>query len=269
MKPTLRLPVFLLGLCCSVAALQAQDIKLNLPGANGQPAGQPAKPAEPQFTEQQLLQTFGWYLGKKAGLSELGFTPAQTDVILHGMQLAASGADAPYDLKVIGPALGKYMQEKNEAYAQKLKQANVADSAAFFAKIKKERKNLVVLPDGLCYEIIKPGTGDYPKPTQIVKVNYTGTLINGTVFDSTDRHNPPGPIEIGLDQVIRGWTEGIQKINAGGQIRLYIPGDLAYGDAPPTGLAPDATLIFDVELISFKDAPAATPAAAPADGTQK
>ncbi|HWZ93638.1 MAG TPA: FKBP-type peptidyl-prolyl cis-trans isomerase [Opitutaceae bacterium] len=269
MKPTLRLPVFLLGLCCSAIALQAaDDLKLNLPGTDSQPAAEPAKPAEPQFTEKQLLEMYGWYLGKQAGLSELGFTPAQTDVIVHGIQLAASGGEAPYDIKVIGPALSKYMQEKNQVYADKLKQANAAESTAFFAKLK-ENKNVVVLPDGLCYEIIKPGTGDYPKPTQIVKVNYTGKFLNGTVFDSTTKHTPPGPVDIGLDQVIPGWTEGIQKINAGGQIRLYIPGNLAYGENPPRGMAPDATLVFDVELLSFKDAPAAAPAPAPTDATQK
>jgi FKBP-type peptidyl-prolyl cis-trans isomerase len=261
MKPILRLPVFLLGLGCSAVALRAaDDLNLNLPGTSAAPA-QPAAPATPQFTEQQLLETYGWYLGKQGGLGDLGFTPAQIDVILQGTKLAASGADAPADLKVIGPALSQYMQAKNQAYAEKVKAANDAENTVFFAKLK-EDKNVVVLPDGLCYEIIRPGTGDYPKPTQIVKVNYTGKFISGTVFDSTAGHNPPGPIEIGLDQVIPGWTEGIQKINAGGQIRLYIPGNLAYGDQPPRGMAPNATLIFDVELLSFKDAPSAAPAPA-------
>jgi FKBP-type peptidyl-prolyl cis-trans isomerase len=263
MKPNLRLPALLLGLCCSAAALQAaDDLNLNLPGSTSQPAAQPATPAAPQFSEQQLLEMYGWYLGKQGGLSELGFTPAQTDVIVHGIQRAASGGEAPYDAKTIGPVLGKYMQDKQQAYVAKLKQASEAESAAFFAKMK-ENKNVVVLPDGLCYEIIKPGTGDYPKPNQIVKVNYTGRFINGTVFDSTAGHEPPGPTEIGLEQVIPGWTEGIQKINAGGQIRLYIPGNLAYGENPPRGMLPDATLIFDVELLSFKDAPPAAPAPAP------
>jgi FKBP-type peptidyl-prolyl cis-trans isomerase len=258
MKPILRLPVFLLGLCCSAAALKADDLKLNLPGT----ASQPAAPAQPQFTEQQLLEMYGWYLGKKGGLSELGFTPAQTDVILHGIQLAASGADSPYDAKIIGPVLGQYMQQKQQDYVEKLKQANAAESAAYFAKLR-ENKNVVMLPDGLGYEIVKPGTGDFPKPTQIVKVNYTGRFLNGTVFDSTAQHPTPGPIEIALDQVIPGWTEGLQKINAGGQIRLYIPGNLAYGDQPPPGMAPNSTLVFDVELLSFKDAPPAAPAPAP------
>jgi FKBP-type peptidyl-prolyl cis-trans isomerase len=265
MKPTLRLPVFLLGLCFSAVALQAaDDLNLSVPGTDTTPPAPPAAaPAEPQFSEQQLLEMYGWYLGKQGGLSELGFTPAQTDVIMHGIQLAARGADAPFDSKAIGPVLGKYMQAKQQAYLDKLKQANAAESAAFFAKLK-ENKDVVVLPDGLCYEIIKPGTGDYPKPTQVVKVNYTGKFLSGTIFDSTARHDPPGPTEIGLDQVIPGWTEGIQKINAGGQIRLYIPGNLAYGEQPPRGMPPDATLIFDVELLSFKDAPSAPPASAPA-----
>ncbi len=154
MKPILRFPALLLGLCIA-AVLQAQDVKLNLTGIDSQPATQPAKPAEPQFTEKQLLEMYGWYLGKQAGLTELGFTPTQTDVIIHGIQLAASGADAPYDTKVIGPLLSKYIQEKQQAYADKLKQADLAESAAFFAKLK-ENKNVVILPDGLGYEIIKP-----------------------------------------------------------------------------------------------------------------
>jgi FKBP-type peptidyl-prolyl cis-trans isomerase len=265
MKPTLRLPAFLLGLCVA-AVLHAQDVKLNLPGTASQPAVQPAKPAEPQFTENQLVEMYGWYLGKQASLTELGFTKEQADLVIHGFQLAAGGADAPYDPKVVGPLLQKYMQGKQQEYIEKVKQADMAEGAAFFAKLK-ENKNVVVLPDGLCYEIIKPGTGDYPKPTQVVKVNYTGTLLNGVVFDSTTRHDPPGPVEFALDQVLPGWTEGIQKINAGGRIRLYIPSNLAYGDQPPRGIPPSATLIFDVELLSFKDAPA--PASGPAESTPK
>ncbi len=267
MKPILRLPVLLLGLCCSVAALQAaDDLKLNLPGTDSQPAAQPAVTAAPQFTEQQLLEMYGWYIGRKGGLADLGFTPAQIEIIMHGIRLAANGADAPSDPKAISPALGQYMQQKQQVYVEKLKEANAAETAAFFAKLK-DNKDVVVLPDGLCYQIIRPGTGDYPKPTQIVKVKYTGRFLNGTVFDSTAQHSPPDPIEIGLDQVIPGWTEGIQKINEGGQIRLYIPGNLAYGDQPPPGMAPDATLIFDVELLGFKDAAPAAPAAAPASTT--
>ena len=266
MKLTSRFPAFLLGLGI-VAALQAQEVKFN-PAADSQTAAQPAaaKPVAPKFTEEQLLETYGWYLGKQAGLAELGFTQAQTDIIVRGLQIAASGQEAPYDLQKIGPSLGEYMQGKQQQYLAKIKLKSAAENTVFFEKLK-QNKNVVVLPDGLCYEIIKPGTGDYPKPTQIVKVNYSGQLLNGTVFDSSDKHG--GATEIALDQVIPGWSEGIQKINKGGKIRLYIPSDLAYGDQPPHGISPGATLIFDIELLDFKDAPPPSPTSAPTAGTVK
>ncbi|MGA3006280.1 MAG: FKBP-type peptidyl-prolyl cis-trans isomerase [Opitutaceae bacterium] len=257
MKPTLRLPAFLLGLGVATA-LQAQEVKFNPPAASSQPAAQPAKSAEPQFTENQLLEMYGWYIGKQVGLSELGFSQAQTDVITHGMQLAASGQEAPYDLKKIGPQLGEYMQAKQQQYLATVKKKTAAESAVFFEKLK-DNKNVVELPDGLRYEIVQPGIGAYPKPTQTVTVNYTGKLLDGTVFDASARHG--GPTDIGLDKVIPGWSEGLQKINKGGKIRLYIPSELAYGDQPPRGIIPPgATLIFDIELLDFKDAAPAAPA---------
>ncbi|HXA14669.1 MAG TPA: FKBP-type peptidyl-prolyl cis-trans isomerase [Opitutaceae bacterium] len=265
MKLTSRFPAFLLGLGI-VAALHAQEVKFNPATAQSSQAA-PATPAAPKYTEEQLLETYGWYLGKQAGLSELGFTQAQTDIIVRGLQSAASGQEAPYDVQKIGPALGEYMQGKQQQYLAKLKLKSAAENTVFFAKLK-EDKSVVVLPDGLCYKIIKAGAGDYPKPTQVVKVNYTGQLLNGTVFDSSDKHG--GPAEIALDQVIPGWTEGIQKISKGGRIRLYIPAELAYGDQPPRGIPPGSTLVFDVELIDFKDAPPAPPAPpAPADSPTK
>jgi len=260
MKSTLRFPAFLLGLCIA-AALPAQEVKFNPPTVNS-PA---AQPAAPQFTEEQLLEMYGWYLGKQSGLSELGFTPEQTEVIVRGIKLAASGGDAPSDLQKIKQPLTEYMQAKEQAYVAKLKQDSAAESTAFFTKLKDD-KNVVALPDGLCYEILKPGTGDYPKPTQLVTVNYSGQLLNGTVFDSSDKHG--GPAQFVLGQVIPGWAEGVQKINKGGKIRLYIPAELAYGDEPPhgSGILPGAALIFDIELVDFKDAP--PPAPAPAADTK-
>ena len=88
-----------------------------------------------------------------------------------------------------------------------------------------------------------------------MKVNYTGKLLNGTVFDSSVERKEP--VDIELDKVIPGWTEGLQKINQGGKIRLYIPPDLAYGDNAQGSIPPGATLIFDVELLEVNPAPAA------------
>ena len=114
---------------------------------------------------------------------------------------------------------------------------------------------------------MKPGTGAYPKSSDTVKVIYTGMLIDGTVFDATSRHpdeaasNAAGkfvatklPDEFPLSGVIPGWTEGIQKLNKGGKIKLYVPSELAYRDNPPPGspIQPGATLVFEVELIDIK-----------------
>jgi len=149
-------------------------------------------------------------------------------------------------------------QTKRQAQVETMKKQSQAESAAFFAKLK-ENKNVVELTSGLRYEIVNPGTGAYPKATDVVKVHYVGKLINGEVFDSSVERNEPA--ELQLDQVIPGWTEGIQKINVGGKIRLYIPGNLAYGDEGRLPkIPPGAALVFDVELLDVK-APAPAPVA--------
>jgi FKBP-type peptidyl-prolyl cis-trans isomerase len=261
-QPVLTITLLAAGL----AAGRAQDVKLNLPGST--PA--PAAAAAPTFTDAQLLEELGWYMGKRAGLTELGFSATEAESLLKGFGAAAGGKDSPYDLDKIGPKLDEYMRKKQEAYVLKMKQQSLADAKAFFDKLK-ENKNIVELPSGLRYEIVTPGTGPFPKPTDTVKVHYTGTLLNGTVFDTSLKPREPGapvtPAEFELQGVIPGWTEGIQKINKGGKIKLYIPSSLAYGDTPPENgpIPPGATLIFDVELLDIK-APAATTPALPAPG---
>jgi FKBP-type peptidyl-prolyl cis-trans isomerase len=86
-------------------------------------------------------------------------------------------------------------------------------------------------------------------------VNYTGTLIDGTVFDSSERQGKP--VEFALNKVIAGWTEGLQKISKGGKIKLYVPPQLAYGDEGRPGIPPGATLIFEIELLDITPAAAA------------
>src|SRR6185436_13396180 len=108
-----------------------------------------------------------------------------------------------------------------------------------------------------------------PKPTDTVKVHYTGTLVDGTVFDTSLKPREAGaaiePAEFPLDQVIPGWTEGIQKLQKGGKIKLYVPSNLAYGDDGRPGIPPASTLIFEVELLDIKPTPA-QPAMPPAPG---
>jgi FKBP-type peptidyl-prolyl cis-trans isomerase FkpA len=105
-------------------------------------------------------------------------------------------------------------------------------------------------PSGLVYREIAPGTGESPKPTDMVKVNYRGTLVNGTEFDSSYKRNEPA--EFPLNRVIPCWTEGLQRMKVGGRSRLVCPANLAYGEqGSPPSIPGGATLIFDVELLGI------------------
>lgn len=265
MKLKLITTISLLTLGLAVA--RAQEVKLNIPGNPAQPAAPAAAPAKPAYTDAQLIEEFGWFIGKRVGLTELEFTQVEIDLLLKGIKTAAAGKDSPYELEKIGPAMDDFMQKKQAAYVGKLKEKNQGANNTFFTKLK-ENKAVVELPSGLRYEIIKPGTGPAPKPTETVKVHYTGTLIDGTVFDSSVQRGEPA--EFPLDQVIPGWTEGIQKMTKGGKIKLYVPPQLAYGDDGRPSIPPGSTLIFDVELLDIKPAAAAPAApAAPAQPAKK
>lgn len=104
---------------------------------------------------------------------------------------------------------------------------------------------------GLQYEVLTPGTGKSPKATDTVLVHYKGTLLDGTEFDSSYKRGEP--IEFPLNQVIKGWTEGVQLMKEGAKYRFYIPSNLAYGSRGAGGaIGPDETLIFDVELLKVR-----------------
>lgn len=260
----------LLGLG-TFALVRAQDIKLNVPG---QPAATPASaaPAAPAvtYTEPQILEVIGWFMGKNSQIDTFDFTKDQLDAVARGFLMAAAGKDAPTDIQKIGPQVEDFVHKRQDVYLAKLKTQGQADAEKFFADLKK-KPGIVALPSGLYYEITKPGTGANAKATDTVKAHYTGTLLNGTVFDTSRQPRQPGdpvvPAEFALDQVIPGWTEGLQKINKGGQIKLYIPPQLAYGDEGRPGIPPASTLIFDIEVLDITPTPGpASLAPAPAPG---
>jgi FKBP-type peptidyl-prolyl cis-trans isomerase len=265
--------------CAFLAAASAQDINFSVPPTQGPGAapapGQAAAPAPaPAFTPAQLAEEFGWIMVKRTGVGDLEFTPDEAAGLLKGVGDAIGGAtNPPYDPQVMGPQIEAFMQKKQAVYLAKLKKASLAQSEAFFAKLDQQDPKVVKTPSGLRYEIMQPGDGANPKPTDTVTVNYTGTLIDGTVFDTSLKPQQPGgtaaPAQFQLDGVIPGWTEGIQKIAKGGKIKLYIPAQLAYGDDGRSGIPPGSTLIFDVELLDIKPggAPAA-PAALPPPAQQ-
>ena len=243
LTPALKLSLCLLG---STALSFAQD---------AEPAAETA-PAE-TYTEAQVLETFGWYVGSQVGATELEFDAAQKAALLKGFTQALEGQPVPVALEKIGPQVQAFLGAKQQAYQEKAAAKGKAEAAEFFAGIKAkdgvqsvEATNREGEKDTLYYEIIKEGDGPMPKATDTVKVHYTGKLVDGTTFDSSvDRGEP---IEFPLNEVIPGWTEGLQHVKQGGKIKLYVSSVLGYGErgSPPV-IPPNSTLVFDVELLDI------------------
>jgi len=162
------------------------------------------------------------------------------------------------------------MQAVLTAAAQEIRKKQAAVQAEKGEKAKKEgddflaanktKDSVVTLPSGLQYKILKPGTGDKPTLEDTVVCNYKGTLINGTEFDASEKHG--GPATFPVKGVIPGWTEALQLMPVGSKWQLFVPSNLAYGEQGPPDIGPNATLIFEVELVSIQKA------AAPAAGGQ-
>ncbi|MDB5032886.1 MAG: peptidylprolyl isomerase FKBP-type [Chlorobi bacterium] len=160
-----------------------------------------------------------------------------------------NGAKAlsPQDIQRVMAAFKTEMQARQQALAAKAGDKNGKEGQDFLAK-NKTRKGVITLPSGLQYEVLKNGTGATPKLTDKVKVHYTGTLIDGTVFDSSVERGQP--LEIPVNGVIKGWTEALQLMKVGSKWKLFIPADLAYGPQGAGGkIGPNAALVFEVELL--------------------
>lgn len=127
--------------------------------------------------------------------------------------------------------------------------ANLKEGEDFLAA-NKTKEGVVTLESGLQYQVLTLGTGEKPKVSSTVKCHYHGTLINGTIFDSSVQRGVPATFP--LSAVIKGWTEGLQYMPAGSKFRFFIPPHLGYGSRQVSAqIGPNTTLIFDVELISF------------------
>jgi FKBP-type peptidyl-prolyl cis-trans isomerase len=141
-------------------------------------------------------------------------------------------------------------QAKHQAIANETSKKAKAEGAAFLTKNKAENKDVIETSSGLQYQVLREGSGNKPKATDNVHVHYHGTLIDGSVFDSSVQRGEP--ISFPLNQVIAGWTEGLQLMTTGSKYRLFIPSHLAYGDQSAGSIPAGSTLIFDVELLDIK-----------------
>jgi len=143
------------------------------------------------------------------------------------------------------------VQQQRAAEAQKAADENRRKGQEFLS-VNSKKAGVKTLPSGLQYKVIRAGTGKSPKATDTVKVDYRGTLIDGTVFDSSYKRGQPATFPV--NGVIKGWTEALQLMKEGAKWQIYVPSELAYGPRGAGGqIGPNETLIFDVELLSIKD----------------
>ena len=141
------------------------------------------------------------------------------------------------------------VRQKREEETKEAAVTNKKEGDEFLKKNTME-KDVVTLPSGLQYKVLKQGTGPKPTAADTVVCNYRGTLVNGKEFDSSAKHG--GPATFGVGQVIKGWQEALQLMPVGSKWQLVVPPDLAYGDHAPPEIGPDQTLIFEVELVSIQ-----------------
>lgn len=209
--------------------------------------------AQKSYTDEQKAS---YYIGLDIAqnMKRQGF-PADAELLAQGIKDALADKPTLLPKEEMGPFLQGFMQKQNEkkqAEAKVKAEENKKKGADFLAK-NKLNKNVKTTASGLQYEVLKEGDGKTkPAASSTANVLYTGKLMDGTVFDSTDK-NGGKPIELNLSGVIPGWTEGIQLMSKGAKYRFYIPANLAYGDnGAGNVIPPGATLIFDIELVDFK-----------------
>lgn len=173
----------------------------------------------------------------------------------RGMKDALAGHQG-LTMQEAGDAIRKYQTDRRALIGAK----NKTDGEAFLAA-NKSKPGIKTLESGLQYKVLAEGSGESPKPEDSCVVKYRGTLIDGTEFDNSERQ-PGGTATFPANRVIKGWTEALTHMKPGAKWQLFIPSDLAYGEQGNRNIAPNSTLLFDVELVSFT--PPAPPAAAPA-----
>jgi FKBP-type peptidyl-prolyl cis-trans isomerase len=171
--------------------------------------------------------------------------PVRAGALANGVQDAISGATPKFTQDQMRAIITAYQQKQRDSSVS----ANSAESDKFLADNAK-KDGVKSSPTGLQWKVLREGKGPHPKPTDTVTVHYKGTLLNGTPFDSSYGGSP---VSFPLNRVIAGWTEGVQLMSPGAKYQFWLPAKLAYGEnGSPPAIGPNATLIFEVELVSIK-----------------
>lgn len=191
--------------------------------------------------ELKMLQDFGWLLS--SNLESLDLNEEEKRAVIRGFSSGLEGHEGPANIQQVQMELQRYLQGRFMSAQQKKNQA-------FFKELE-SREGVRKSETGLYYEIIEEGGRVKAGPEDSVKVHYVGTLTDGTEFDSSRRRGEPATFPVA--GVVPGFAEGVQLVGEGGRVRLYIPPNLGYGENPQPGspIPPNATLIFDVEMIDI------------------
>lgn len=206
----------------------------------------PAKPeTEANPSNEIKMDSISYSLGilVAQNLKSQGFNQLDANSLAKGLSEGLNPAISTSDLEQANSIVQNYVMKQKEQAGG----ANLEAGRKFLAE-NGQRSGVVTLPSGLQYEVLKAGTGATPKATDKVTVHYHGTLLDGTVFDSSVQRNKPATFPV--NGVIKGWTEALQLMKVGDKWKLFIPTELAYGSRGAGGdIGPNAALIFEVELI--------------------
>jgi FKBP-type peptidyl-prolyl cis-trans isomerase len=208
--------------------------------------------------DQATYEAIGLMIAHGSGLHKMGFSEAQIQAILAGLEKGFVLQEMPEEAKALQPKVQAIMMQKMQAVRQ-AQQAEMAHAAVankakakdFFALLSTQ-EGVLKDPSGFYYEILQKGEGKSPTMSDTVKLHYHGTLIDGTVFDSSvDRGHPAS---FPMSGVIKGFSGGLTKTQVGGKVRIYIPSELGYGDNPRPGgkIKPGDALIFECELLEIQ-----------------
>jgi len=213
-------------------------------------AGQVFGAEDTALTSQRdkVSYTIGVYSGNNLKQQSVDIDP---DIMAKGIKDSLSGGKTlltDQEMREVMSAFQKDMAIKQTEKRNALAEKNKKEGEAFLAENKK-KEGVKILPSGLQYKVIQEGTGKNPKATDGVVAHYHGTRIDGTVFDSSYQRDEPATFK--LDKVIKGWTEALLMMKEGAKWQIFIPSNLAYGENGAGPIEPNATLIFDVELIKI------------------
>ena len=221
---------YLVG-CAAEEASSAAEMKLDTP-------------------KSRISYTIGVNIGQDFKSQNMDVDP---DVLLMGLKDVLSGKELQLTEEEMVQEVQNFQQEMQAKMAAEMEAVatkNKAEGESFLAENAKQ-EGIVVTESGLQYKILEPGEGDAPGPADLATVHYRGTLIDGTQFDSSYDRGQPATFPVG--GVIPGWTEALQLMKPGARFQLFIPADLAYGErGAGQDIGPNATLLFDVELISVE-----------------